>query len=135
MDRTLKRVTYRNRRRSRRNWKAWQLFSHDGETCRFCPHGAADHLTSSGQPHFYRPATEAERRDLSVTLYYYTLPGGGSMLVKRMIVANRAELITAFCGTCAQSMGTDQVLCFQRNLAIGELIGLQTNDEDIEVAA
>ncbi len=135
MDRTLKRVTYRNRRRIQRNWKAWQLFSPDGETCRFCPHGAADHLTSSGQPHFYRPATEAEWRDPSVTLYYYTLPGGGSMLVKRMIVANRTELITAYCAACAESMGTSQALCFQRNLAIGELIGLQTNDQDIEVAA
>ncbi len=135
MDRTLKRVTYRNRRRIQRNWKAWQLFSPDGETCRFCPHGAADHLTSSGQPHFYRPATEAERRDPSVTLCYYTLPEGGSILVKRMIVANRAELITAYCAACAESMGTSQVLCFQRNLAIGELIGLQANDLDIEVAA
>ena len=57
------------------------------------------------------------------------------MLVKRMIVANRAELITAFCGACAESMGTDQVLCFQRNLAIGELVGLRTNNQDIEVAA
>ena len=68
MDRTLKRVTYRQpAAQPQRNWKAWQLFSPDGETCRFCPHGAADHLTSSGQPHFYRPATEAERRDLLVT--------------------------------------------------------------------
>ena len=49
------------------------------------------------------------------------------MLVRRMVVANRAKLITAYCAACAESIGTEQVLCFQRNLAIGEVIGLERN--------
>ena len=90
---------------------------------------------SSGQPHFFRPATEAERRNSSIMLYRHTLPEGGSVLVRRMTVANRAELITAFCTACAESMGTTQVLCFQRNLAIGEVVGLDTRPNDIAIAA
>ena len=90
---------------------------------------------SSGQPHFFRPATEAERRDPSVMLYRHRLPGGGSMLVRRMTVANRAELITAYCVACAEPMKTDQVLCFQRNLAVGEVVGLQTPQENNAIAA
>ena len=58
MDRTLNPVKRGNKRRRARNLKAWQLFSPGGDTCRFCPHGASDHLTSSGQPHFYQPAAE-----------------------------------------------------------------------------
>ena len=58
------------------------------------------------------------------------------MLVRRITVANRAELITAYCVTCAESIGTHQVLCYQRNLAIGEVVGLQRNDHrDIGIAA
>ena len=91
---------------------------------------------SSGQPHFFRPATEAERRDHYLMLYRHTLPEGGSALVRRMTVASRAELITAFCTACAESIGTHQVLCFQRNLAIGEVIGLAKNGhKDIGIAA
>ena len=62
----------------------------------------ASYLTSSGQSHFYRPATEAEKRDPSVMLYRHTLPQGGSVLVRRMTVANHAELITAFCTACGE---------------------------------
>ena len=58
MDRTLNPVKRGNKRRRARNWKAWQLFSPDGDTCRFCPHGAADHLTSSGAA----PLLPARRR-------------------------------------------------------------------------
>ena len=35
MDRTLNPVKRGNKRRRARNWKAWQLFSPDGDTCRF----------------------------------------------------------------------------------------------------
>ena len=98
MDRTLNPVKRGNKRRRARNWKAWQLFSPDGARCRFCPHEAADHLTSSAQPHFYRPATEAEHRDPLEKLYRHDLPDGDSVLVKRVTVANRAELLTAFAG-------------------------------------
>ena len=68
-------------------------------------------------------------------LYRHNLPGGGSVLVRRMTVANRAELITAYCTACAESMGTTQVLCYQRNLAIGEVVGLDTRRNDIGIAA
>ena len=135
MDRTLKRAKRNNRRRGRRNHGAWRRFAPDGNICRFCPHDGSQHLVSSGQPHFFRPATEAERRDPSVMLYRHRLPEGGSMPVRRMTVANRADLITAYCVACAEAMKTDQVLCFQRNLAVGEVVGLQTPQENIAIAA
>ena len=134
MDRTLKRAKRHSKRRGQRNHGAWRLFSPDGKTCRYCSHDNTDHLMSSGQPHFFRPATEAERRDPYVMLYRHTLPEGGSVLVRRMTVANRAELITAYCLACAESIGTHQVLCYQRNLAVGEVIGLRT-EHDIKLAA
>ena len=136
MDRTLKRAKRSNKRRGQRNAGAWERFCPDGIHCRYCGHDGSQHLVSSGQPHFYRPATEAERRDPSVMLYRHNLPDGGSTQVRRMTVANRAELITAYCVPCAESIGTHQVLCYQRNLAIGEVVGLQKNDhKDIAIAA
>ena len=126
MDRTLNPVKRGNKRRRARNWKAWQLFSPDGDTCRFCPHPAADHLTSSGQPHFYRPATAEERCDPFEKLYRHDMEDGSEVLVKRITVANRAELLTAFCLQCAKDKDTSQVLCFQRTLAKGEVVGLNT---------
>ena len=120
MDRTLNPVKRGNKRRRARNWKAWQLFSPDGDRCRFCPHGASDHLTSSGQPHFYRPATEEDWSNPGEKLYRHELEDGSEVLVKRVTVANRAELLTAFCTACAKEKDTDQVLCFQRTLAKGE---------------
>ncbi len=135
MDRTLKRAKRRNKRRIERNGGAWERFSPDGVHCRFCRHDGSQHLMSSAQPHFFRPATDAERRDPWVMLYRHKLPEGGSMLVRRMTVANRAELITAYCVDCAESMKTSQVLCYQRNLAIGEVIGLGTSSKDMAIAA
>ena len=142
MDRTLKTAKRNNKRRGQRNHGAWQRFSPDGTTCRYCEHDGSKHLCRSGQPHFYRPATDAEERDPSVMLYRYTLPqglpagkAGGSVLVRRMTVANRAELITAFCTACAESMGTPQVLCFQRNVGVGEVVGIDTRHKDMAIAA
>ena len=135
MDRTLKRARRNNKRRAARNGAAWERFSPDGDICRFCPHDMSHHLMSSGQPHFYRSATPAERRDPYLTLYLHDLPDGGSMLVRRMVVANRAELITAYCLTCAEEIGSSQVLCYQRNLAIGEVVGIQPHHKDIPIAA
>ena len=135
MDRTLKRAKRNNKRRGRRNHAAWQRFCPDGIHCRYCPHDGSRHLMSSGQPHFFRPATEQERRELWVTLYRHALPEGGSVLVRRVTVAKRAELITAYCTDCAETMGTSQVLCFQRNLAIGEVVGIDTRSKEIAIAA
>ena len=127
MDRTLKRAKRKNKRRSNRNYGAWRRFSPDGTTCRYCPHDNIRHLCRSSQPHFYRPATEAERQGPFGKLYRYDTPGNGSVLVKRIIVANRAELITAFCLACAEAMRTSQVLCYQRSLAVGEVVGIGTH--------
>ncbi|MDE2753572.1 MAG: hypothetical protein OXI83_13420 [Gemmatimonadota bacterium] len=136
MDRTLKRAKRRNKRRGRRNHAAWKRFCPDGIHCRYCPHDGSRHLMSSGQPHFFRPATEAERRDPWVSLNRHTQPDGGSVLVRRVTVANRAELITAYCTACAESMKTDQALCYQRNLAVGEVVGLEkTLHKKIGIAA
>ena len=68
-------------------------------------------------------------------LYRHTLPQGGSVLVRRMVVASHAELITAFCIPCAESLNTHQVLCYQRNVGVGEVVGLVTERKDIAIAA
>ena len=135
MDRTLKRAKRNNKRRGRRNNAAWKRFCPDGIHCRYCPHDGSKHLMRSAQPHFFRPATERERRDPWVTLYRHRLPEGGSLLVRRITVANPAELITAYCTACAESMETDQVLCYQRNTAIGEVVGIGNVHRDIGIAA
>ena len=136
MDRTLRKAKRGNKRRGQRNHGAWERFCPDGKTCRYCPHDGSQHLVSSGQPHFFRPATEAERSHPRVMLYRHTLPDGGSVLVRRITIANRAELITAYCVPCAQSIRTHQVLCYQRNLAVGEVVGLAKNGrKNIAIAA
>ena len=135
MDRTLRKAKRSNRRRGQRNSGAWERFCPDSTHCRYCGHDGSQHLVSSGQPHFFRPATEAERNDLSVMLYRHNPPEGGSVLVRRMTVANRAELITAYCVPCAESIGTEQVLCYQRNLAIGEVVGIDTRHKYRRIAA
>ena len=89
-------------------------------------------MTSSAQPHFYRPATQQERRDPSVMLYRHGLGDGASVLVKRITVANQAELLTAFCTACAEERDTAQVLCFQRTLAKGEVVGLKNSNGNNE---
>ena len=111
MDRTLRKASRGNRRRQERNLTAWQGFSPDGSTCRYCRHDAYTHLCTSGQPHVYRPATEAERHSRSVRLYRHETPDGGPVLVRRMVVARGAELITVFCTACAREMNTRQVAC------------------------
>ena len=50
-------------------------------------------------------------------------------------VANHAELITAFCVACAESIGTHQVLCYQRNVGVGEVVGIDTRHKDLAIAA
>ena len=53
-----------------------------------------------------------------------------------MVVANHAELITAFCTACAESIGTHQVLCYQRNVGVGEVVGTEKNGhKDMAIAA
>ena len=75
----------------------------------------------------YRPATEADWRNPSEKLYRHELDDGTEVLVKRITVASRAELLTAFCTACAREKDTPQVLCFQRTLAKGEVVGLKNH--------
>ena len=132
VDRMLRRPKKGNRRRRSRNFRAWQRFCPDGRTCPYCPHDNTTHLSTSGQPHFYRPAVPEEVADASVMLYRHDAPDGGSILVRRMTVSREAEIVTAFCTACALEIGAPQVLCFQRTLATGEAVGLKMNDEQMK---
>ena len=124
MDRTLNMNKRSNKRRKARNNQAWQLHSPDGTSCRYCPHDHTQHRMSSGQPHFYRPATPQEVRDPAVKVYTHKLPDGEKVTVRRVRVANKPELLTSFCIACAREKDTAQVLCYQRTLAKGEVIGV-----------
>ena len=127
MDRTLRKSERGNRRRQERNLTAWHGFSPDGNTCRYCKHNSSTHLCTSGQPIFYRPATDAERKSASIRLFRHETPENGTVLLRRMVVARAAELITVFCTECADEMGTRQVACYQRNTAVGEVVGISPN--------
>ena len=129
VDRMLRPPRRGNRRRRSRNFRAWQRFCPDGRTCPYCPHDNTTHLSTSGQPHFYRPATHEEVADVSVRLFRHDNQDSGSMLVRRIAVARQAEIVTTFCTACALDMGTPQVLCFQRTLGTGEVVGLKTTDD------
>ena len=129
MDRTLTGKRTRSRRRVLRNHGAWKRFSLDGKRCPYCPHGGSLHLIQSAQPYFYRRATADEERNPYTRLYRYTPPGGDRVLVRRMTVARNAEIVTAYCTACAQGMKTSQVVCFQRNVAVGEVVGIRTNND------
>ena len=76
----------------------------------------------------YRPATEGERDDPTVMLYRHTSTDNGSVLVRRVTVAKQAEIVTAFCTACAEAAGTRQVLCYQRSLATGEVVGIKSDN-------
>ncbi len=123
MDRTLRPAARRSRRRTARNGGAWRRFAPDGVHCPYCGHAGDVHRMSSGQPHFYRPATAAERRDRAVTLYRHRREDGTHVLVRRMTVARDAEILTAYCTQCAGELRTHQALCYARTRAVGEVVG------------
>lgn len=128
MDRTLTLAKRKNRRRQGRNARAWQQFSPDGWNCRFCPHDYRTHLSASAQPHIYRLATQEEEKERSVRLYRYLPPlqdKGRRVLLRRITVAKNAEIVATFCAACAKELDTAQVLCYQRTLATGEVVGVR----------
>ena len=127
MDKTLTRARRANRRRQERNWRAWQRYSPDGKRCRHCQHMNETHLSTSGQPHFYRKATPEEERDPAVPMYRHYRPDKSYVRVRRITVAKHAEIIATFCLACADEMRTAQVLCYQRTLATGEVVGIETD--------
>ena len=130
MDKTLNPRKRSSKYRRARNSSAWQLIG-GSDNCIFCPHQASDHLTSSGQPHFYRPATTEERGQFSsdFSLRWYELKNGSRIIAKKIIVGKKAELITAYCKECAKEKDTSQVMCYQRVLAVGELVGFSLEDK------
>ena len=73
-----------------------ELLAGQRNTCRHCPHDASTHLSTSGQPHYYRRATPEEESDPSVGLYRHHRPDGPSVLVRRVVVARHAEIIATF---------------------------------------
>ena len=125
MDRTLSPARCPNRRRREKLGRAWTRFSQDGNRCRYCPHNHTVHLCTASQPHFYMKATREEARDPHTVIYNHHTPEG-TVLVRKVVVARDAEVVTVFCRACAREMGTHQVLCFQRTLATGEVVGLGT---------
>ena len=129
MDRTLTGKRTRSRRRVLRNHGAWKRFSRDGQRCPFCPHDGSLHLVQSAQPYFYRRATADEELSPSARLYRYRAPDGDRVLVRRMTVARNAEIVAAYCTACTKGMRTSQVVCYQRNVAVGEVVGIRMNND------
>jgi len=101
MDATLRRARGSRLRVQERNFRAWERrYSNPDVTCRHCPLDHTTHLTASGQPHFF------------------TREG------KRKIVAKYVEIILTFCTACADEIGTSQVICYKRGIAVGERLGM-----------
>ena len=63
-----------------------------------------------------------------MVLYRHTSTDNGSVLVRRVTVARHAEIVTAFCVACAEAAQTAQVLCYQRSLATGEVVGITSDN-------
>ncbi len=100
MDATLRPSRRGRLRDQERNFRAWERrYANPDLTCRHCPHDNTTHLSASGQPHFF------------------TREG------KRKIVAKYVEIILAFCTACAEEIGTSQVICYKRSIAVGERLG------------
>ena len=106
---------------------AWeQTFSLDGDQCPYCPHGRQAHIFSAEQPHFYRKATQ-EDIDANVRLWVETPADGDErdeILLRRMVVKRDVFVRRAYCGTCADEIGTAQVLCYNATAGIGERVGV-----------
>ena len=130
MDKTLKKARRPNMKRRRKNVHAWRRFALDSGICPYCGHDGGSHLTVAIQPHFFRPATPEERGDGRVTLYTHPIGADRAMLVRRIAVARDADIVTAYCSTCARRIRTGQVLCFQQTHGVGEVVGINKKDMD-----
>ena len=115
---------FRDRRRIERHRRAWARFAPDGD-CPYCGHTFAEHALGVGQPHFFRPATDAERSDPSVQTYRGRGNEDDDGRYRRVVVSKYAEVIVACCFTCADAIGSEQAICYQAKAAIGELVGVQ----------
>ena len=129
MDKTLRKARRPNIKRRQKNVRAWKRFALDGGMCPYCRHDGSAHLTVAIQPHFYRPATTEECGSRSVTLYTHRVGEKGLILVRRISIARDADIVTAYCSTCATRLRTSQVLCFQQTHGIGEVVGISKVDK------
>ena len=130
MDKTLKKARRANYKRRQKSVRAWRRFALDGGGCPYCGHDGGSHLTVAIQPHFYRPATPEERGDGRATLFTHRIGVDRIILVKRITVARDADIITAYCTTCAKRIRTSQVLCFEQTYGVGEVVGINKKDMD-----
>ena len=103
---------------------AWNRFADHEGRCPFCHHVSVDHVFSSGQPHFFRPAREAES-DGPGRLYVH--PDYG--LLKRLPVARGAEVLRVYCAACAEEKATVQVVCLIRTWGTGEVVGVAASGD------
>lgn len=103
---------------------AWKRFAGPQDLCPFCRHSGADHMWSSQQPYFFRPATEEESGGAG-RLYVHVDYG----LLKRLTVAKGAEVLQVYCGACAEEKATGQVVCFIRTWGIGEVVGAEASGD------
>lgn len=130
MDKTLRRARRASIKRRQKNVRAWRRFALDGGSCPYCGHDGGSHLTVAIQPHFYRPATPEEGQDSRVRLYTHDIDAERVILVRRITVARDADIVTAYCKTCATRLRTGQALCFQQTHGVGEVIGINDKDTD-----
>ena len=130
MDKTLRKARRANIKRRQKNVRAWRRFALDGGICPYCGHDGCSHLTVAVQPHFYRPATPEESGDGRVTLYTHRIGAERVILVRRIAVARDADIVTAYCTTCATRLRTSQVLCFQQTHGVGEVVGINKKHTD-----
>ena len=114
----------RSRKLVVRQRAAWNRFADHEGSCPFCHHASIDHVFSSGQPHFFRSATEAES-DGPGRLYVH--PDYG--LLKRLSVAKEAEVLRVYCAACAEEKATVQVVCFIRTWGTGEVVGVAASGD------
>ena len=135
MDRTMKVDARTSRRWGCHNVRAWSLFATSEGLCPFCGHKAPEHIVSSGQPHFFRLATDAEVRSKAGNLYVETKPQRSRVFLRRLTVANRAEIEVAGCLTCVEGIGTAQVVCYVRNVASGEVVRGRVPDAEARTGA
>ena len=126
-DKTLTPRKRQSKKRMSRSYKAYLTMMSGSHECRFCSHLNTEHLTSSGQPFFYRVIGKEDAvPNTGVYTHYFDEAKRRAVLIHRVVVAKEPELITMYCKQCALDKNTSQVMCYQRTLANGEIKGLDT---------
>lgn len=120
-----------------RNGRAWVQLNGPTSQCRFCGHHISEHVMNSHPPHYYEPLRIS---DLDMSMPQLARhPEDSAALLKRVTVAEDAEIEFLFCSACADAKGTDQSLCYRRRLGVGEIVGApgqcaRIDDPELRVA-